>query len=181
MYTYVNKCADMKTTPLSVRVDDDDAAFLAGLDIADARTPSEKLRALLRAERRRQEGIDDPLEAVDFFRDTLQPAKRRIRQLETKAGTRSDFLMKLYDRLPEIAGAAYSGPDEKVKAPSKTLLAFENEILDNVFALIQETLELGLTTRNRCYDVTAIEKRLTPVLEILELINISKQRRMGGD
>lgn len=181
MYTYVNICAKMKTTPLSVRVDDDDAAFLAGLEIDGARTPSEKLRALLHAERRRQEGIDDPLEAVDFFRDTFQPAKRRIRQQETIAGVRSDFLMKLYDRLPEIAGAAFSGPDEQNKDSSNALMAFENDVLDNVFALIQETLELGLTTKNRCYDITGIEKRLTPVLEILELINISQQRRKGGE
>lgn len=181
MYTFVNICDDMKTTPLSVRVDDDDAAFLAALEIGDARTPSEKLRALLHAERRRQEGVDDPLEAADMFRDLLQPAKRRIRRRETKTGARSDFLMKLYDRLPEIAGAAFSGPDEKIKDSSKALTTFENDVLDNVFALVQETLELGLTTRNRCYDATGIEKRLAPVLEILELINMSKQRRKGGE
>lgn len=167
----------MKTTSLSVRVDDEDAAFLAHLEIGDARTPSEKLRALLQAERRRQEGIEDAFEAADMFRDLLQPAKRRIKRLDSKAGARSDFLTKLYDRLPEIAGAAFSGPDRKTKDAKSTLAAFENDMLNDVFAFIQETLELGLTNRNRCYDPAGIKKRLEPVLEILELINISKERR----
>lgn len=171
----------MKTTSLSVRVDDNDAAFLAGLDIGHARTPSEKLRMLLQAERRRQEGVGDPLDAADMFRDLLQPAKRRVRRLETSAGVRSDFLTKLYDRLPEISGTAFAGPSEKIKDASKTLENFEKDILTDVFALILEVLELGLTTQNRCYDPAGVEKRLAPVLEILELINMSEERRKRGD
>lgn len=179
MYTNVNLCDIMKTTSLSVRVDDDDAAFLASLKIDEARTPSEKLRALLHAERRRHEGVEDPLEAADMFRDLMQPAKRRIRKLEMKTGARSTFLTKLYDRLPEVAGAAFSGPDEKPKDAAGNLTHFENEMLNDVFVFIQEVLELGLTSQNRCYDPAGIEKRLAPVLEILELINMSRQRRKG--
>ena len=48
-----------KTVPLSVRVTDADAEFLARLDIAGATTPSEKLRALLTAERTRGEGAGE--------------------------------------------------------------------------------------------------------------------------
>lgn len=181
MYANVNICVTMKTTSLSVRVDDDDAAFLAGLEIGGARTPSEKLRALLHAERRRQEGIEDPLEAADMFRDLLQPAKRRIRRLESKASIRSDFMTKLYDRLPEIAGPAFSGPDDDPKDAASHLKSLESQMLNDVLGFVQETLELGLTKRNRCYDPAGIEKRLAPVLEILELINMSKERRKGGE
>lgn len=171
----------MKTTPLSVRVDDDDAEFLAQLQIDDARTPSEKLRALLHAEKRRQEGVGDPMQAADMFRDMLAPAKRRVRRLEGQANMRSDFLTKLYDRAPDMAGAAFAGPEEKTKNPAKSLEKFENERLDDIFAFIIEMLELGLTSRNRCYDDAGIEKRMAPVLEILELINMSKQRRKGDE
>lgn len=179
MYASVYIWRDMKTTSLSVRVDDEDAAFLARLEIGEARTPSEKLRALLHAERRRQEGGGDPLEAADLFRDMLRPGKRRVRRLEAEAGMRSDFLLKLYDRAPEIMGPAFAGPDEERKDAASSLKKFEKEVLDNAFAFILETLELGLTTQNRCYDPIAIEKRIAPALEILELINISKSRRKG--
>ncbi|MEM9494913.1 MAG: hypothetical protein AAGA09_02825 [Pseudomonadota bacterium] len=169
----------MKTASLSVRVDDDDAAFLAALEIEDARTPSEKLRALLHAERRRQEGVHDPVEAADMFRDLLKPAKRGVRRREMSAEQRSDFLAKLYERLPEIAGGAFAGPDARSKDLAGALKKFEAEMLDEVFAFIQETLELGLTTRARCHDPAAFEKRLAPVLEILELMNMSRKRRKG--
>ena len=170
----------MKTASLSVRVDDDDAAFLAALEIDDARTPSEKLRALLHAERKRQDGVKDPLEAAEMFRNLLQPAKRRIRRLELDSGARSDFLTKLYDRLPDLAGAAFSGPVDDNSDAERNLTEFESEVLNEVFTFIQEILELGLTTRSRSYDASGIEKRLAPVLEIFELINMSKERRKGG-
>lgn len=181
MFTCVNKCDDMKTTPLSVRVDDDDAEFLARLEIDDARTPSEKLRALLHAERRRREGAGDAVQAAEMFRDMLAAAKRRVRRLEAQSGVRSDFMTKFYDRAPDIAGAAFAGPEEKEKDPENALRNFENEQLDGVFAFILEVLELGLTSRNRCYDPAGIEKRMAPLLEILELINMSKQIRKGDD
>ena len=180
MYTYVNICDAMKTTSLSVRVDDDDAAFLAGLSLGDARTPSEKLRLLLQAERRRQEGIGDPLEAADMFRDLLAPAKQRIRRMEKETGARSDFAARLYERLPEIAGATFAGPGASKKEAAAALAAFESDILNDVFALILEILELGLTTKNRCYDSRGIKKRLRPLLEIIELINMSEHKGKRG-
>ena len=174
----------MKTTTLSVRVDDDDAVFLASLDLGDARTPSEKLRALLQAERKRNQGIRDPVDAADVFRDLLQPARRRVRRFENEAGIRSDFLAKFFDRLSEMAGVAAAGPGKttkggKAKDTAQTMEAFESDLLDEVFLFILESIELGLTQRNRCYDSSGIEKRLGPVLEILDLINISKERRRG--
>ena len=170
----------MKTATLSVRVDDDDAAFLAGLDVGGARTPSEKLRALLRAEKERQERSDDRVEATEMFADLLRRARRKVRKIETVTDEKSEFLSKVYDRLPEIMGAAYVGPEDNAKEQLQSIKKFETETLNEVFVFIQEVLELALTTRNRCYDPAAIEKRLEPVLEIVELINLARDRRKEG-
>lgn len=169
----------MKTTSLSVRVDDDDAAFLAGLHVGDARTPSEKLRALLRSERRRQEGARNALEATDMVRDLLQASKRRMRELELDTGARSDFLKKVYDRLPEIAGLALAGPIDEECDNSRSLEKFERLVINEVFSFVHEILELGLSPRNRVLDSETIESRLSAILEFIELINISKQRKEG--
>ena len=75
-----------KTVPLSVRVTDADAEFLARLDIAGATTPSEKLRALLTAERTRGEGAGDPHRSFEIIRDLLRPAQRGIRLAEAEQG-----------------------------------------------------------------------------------------------
>ncbi|NHK27009.1 hypothetical protein FF098_003710 [Parvularcula flava] len=181
----------MKTTPLSVRVNDDDAAFLARLEIGNARTPSEKLRALLEAERQRQEGLGDRIQAAEAFHDLLRQSRRQVRQLEGEADLRSDFMLKVTERLPELAGTVFAGPSGAEKGgagkgtgkasadPETVLKAFEAQLLDEVFALIRETLEAGLTRENRCYDPQGVSKRLGPVLELVELVNMSLEKRKG--
>ena len=164
-----------KTVPLSVRVTDSDAAFLAGLEIGGATTPSEKLRAILAAERSRVEGEGDPVQAFEVVRDMLRPAQRRTRRAESDLGLSSDFVRKLYDRLPEIAAIAFAGPGDQVDRDR--LVAFEGRLLDQVFALLQEVLELGLVERSRCYDPRAIRSRLDPVVELVGLIRMSRERR----
>ena len=167
-----------KTVPLSVRVSDDDAEFLAGLEISGATTPSEKLRAILANERTRWERAQDPAEAAEFIRDLLRPAQRRVRRLEADAHKSSDAVLKLYERLPELTASAFAGPAGD--ADGKSLAAFEARLLDQVFALLQEILELGLLSHSRCYDPQAIASRLSPVLELVELMRISRERRKGA-
>ena len=167
-----------KTVPLSVRVSDDDAEFLAGLEISGATTPSEKLRAILTAERTRWERAQDPAEAAEFVRDLLRPAQRRVRRLEADAHKSSDAVLKLYERLPELTATAFAGPAGD--ADGKSLATFEARLLDQVFALLQEILELGLLSHSRCYDPQAIASRLSPVLELVELMRISHERRKGA-
>lgn len=166
-----------KTVPLSVRISDDDAEFLARMEVAGATTPSEKMRAVLAAERKRWEGSRDPVEAIEFVRDLLRPAQRSVRRLEAETHQSSDFILKLYERLPEILATAFIGPQGGKDAGA--LVAFEAQLLDQVFALLQETLELGLIVRSRCYDHGAIAARLEPVLELLDLIRLSRERRKG--
>jgi hypothetical protein len=167
-----------KTVPLSVRVSDDDAEFLAGLEISGATTPSEKLRAVLANERNRWERAQDPAEAAEFMRDLLRPAQRRVRKLEAEVHKSSDAVLKLYERLPELTAAAFAGPASD--GDGKSLTAFEARLLDQAFALLQEILELGLLSHSRCYDPQAIASRLGPVLELVELMRISQERRKGG-
>ena len=167
-----------KTVPLSVRVSDDDAAFLARMQIGGATTPSEKLRALLAAERRRREGAEDPAEAVEMFADMLRPAHRRVRGLAEEAETTSEAVAKLYERLPELVGVAYSGPRRaKGEAADFVLKRFEGRLLDQAFALVEDILALGMLSQARCYDPDAITARLGPVMELAELIRLSRQQR----
>lgn len=169
----------MKSTSLSVRVDDEDAAYLARMHIDGARTPSEKLRALLRVERKRQEGARDAVEAADMFRDLLQPTRRRIRKLESEAGARSDLVKKLYDRLPEIGGVALAGPAQDGADKSQALKEFETATIGELFDFVQDVIELGMAPENRVYDTKIIEKRIEALLKYFEVIKISRQQREG--
>jgi hypothetical protein len=163
----------MKTTSLSVRVSDEDAAFLAGLSVPDAQTPSEKLRHLIHAERDRQRRARDPVDARDMMREILQPARRAILTLERQTGLRSELLARIYDRLTELAGEAWAGPTED---DEQSLREFEAQIMISAFAFVSEVLEIGLTRRSRCYDPEEYDRHASQVLELLTVLNAAKQK-----
>ena len=173
MFTYVNRVTDMKTTNLSVRVSDEDSAFLAGLRVPDAQTPSEKLRHLIHAERDRQRKARDPVDAREMMQEVLQPARRTVLKLERHTGLRSELLTRIYDRLTELAGEAWAGPAEE---DEQSLREFESQIMISAFAFVSEVLEIGLTSRSRCYDPEEYDRHASQILELLAVLNVAKQK-----
>lgn len=171
----------MKSTSLSVRVSDDDAAFLARLEIADATTPSEKLRALLRAERDRTEGGRDPLRAADVSRDLLAGALRKIKILEAKLGIRSGLVRETYDRLPDIMGRAIVGVADGTEDAESRAQNFEAELVDELFDLLHVTVELGMSPQRRVYDASALEGRLTALLNYVLVFGEAKEKLKETD
>ena len=164
-----------KTVPLSVRVSDDDAAFLASLEIAGAATPSEKLRALLSLARRRAEGSEDELEGAQAFKTSLRPAERRVRAAEAELGMRSDLARKLYDRLPDLMAALAAGPGAQ---PTRgDLVQFEDKLAIQAYALVEELLELGSPSANRAYDPSRLSKRVAPALGIVDRAKAPPRRK----
>jgi hypothetical protein len=160
-----------KTVQLSVRVSDDDAAFLASLEIEGALTPSEKMRAILRAERQRHGAEASPSELEDTIRSMMRRARLHIRTLEKERNVRSDLIAKLYERVPELAGTLMAGLGRK------TPEEFEAAVAADLYALIEEALSLALVSQNRVYDARVAIPHLPPVLELAELIRTSQQQR----
>jgi len=62
-----------KSVPVSVRLEPGEAAFLAGLEIGDAHTHSEKLRAIIAAARQRQLGTEDYRSALRVAQKNCPP------------------------------------------------------------------------------------------------------------
>lgn len=166
-----------KTVPLSVRVSDDDAAFLASLEIAGATTPSEKLRALLGEARRRAEGLEDEGAGAESFKAALRPPERRVRAAESAVGMRSDLARKLYDRVPELMASLASGVAAGAK--SAELVQFEDRLAIQAYALVEELLELGSASANRAYDPNRLSKRVAPALAVVARVKPTAVRRKG--
>lgn len=164
-----------KSIPLSVRISDADAAFLAMYQAEGATTPSEKLRAILAAARRRHDGARDFDGCSSVVEDMLRPAIHRVRNAQRDAGLRSDLVFKIYDRMPElVAELVAAAPEDAQDGPA--LRKFERALADQVFALMEEILDMGLTSRSRTFDPELIKEKLAPILEILELVRLSQQR-----
>ena len=165
-----------KTVPLSVRISDEDAAFLARLEIGDAATPSEKMRALLASERRLRAGPRDVGEATDMLTDLMRPAKRRWRKDEAAASVHSEVLNRVYDRLPELAALALAGP-EAPPEPDKAgpaLEDFEGRVLDQTFALLEDLMQIALLKEPRALNRAALKNRVSTIIELAELARMAQ-------
>lgn len=168
-----------KSIPISVRLSDEDVAFLAQYEVQGARTPSDKLREILKAARAREEGVQDVAACEDLLRSMARPAEKRVRQLQRGSGRRSDFVMKLYERIPEIFAELISSAPEAGAEEGKDLHAFEAELSAEVFSLIEEVFDLGLTSPNRTYDPALMDRGLRPILEISEILQ--RKRRSEAE
>lgn len=158
-----------KSVPLSVRISDDDAAFLARFATPGASTPSEKLRAILETARRRHEGEHDFDNALQFVEDIVRPSAHRLRTAQRRLGLRSDFVGKLYEHLPhmlaDLVANAPTADDQSVEFQQ-----FEAALADQFFALMEEVLDLGLTSQPRTYDPQLIRQKSEPIIEIVALL-----------
>ena len=160
-----------KTTLLSVRLSDEDAAFLAALDIRDAATPSEKLRALLADAREAAEARIDAASASARFQRSFEATAQAIRRFELGGQRRSALLAEALQRVPELAGLLAAGPAAvKSGREAGAFEALEDRVAERAFALLESLLRLGVTRTAPCYTPDAIARRIDPVLELGSLI-----------
>lgn len=166
-----------KTVPLSVRVSDEDAVFLASLEIDDAVTPSEKLRAILQDTRRRHTGLKDASEGGLLMREMATPARRNVRWQEGKLKKKSDLVLKLYERVPDIMARLIAGPD--VGDDPENLIQFERELTDQIAVLLKDFIALGLTSPVRVYAEDDFLSEMKPVIELVELLRHHQKVHKG--
>lgn len=166
-----------RSVPLSVRISDEDAAFLARFRADGATTPSEKLRALLAQARSQERGHDDIHTALELARQSLEPARQTWSQTQREEGQRSDLIGRLYDRLPELNATLAMGPGQG----ERSLREFEADCRDQIFGLIEDMLDFGLTGANRTYDADGYVARLTPILKLCALLREARSQEGGTD
>ena len=158
----------MKSVPMSFRLSEDDADFLARLEIAGATTPSDKLRAVINETRRRMDGVEDFSDCAELFRDLLAPTARRVREANKKTGLRSELIERLDDWLPETA-AYFVTTLSQEGIDKRKLSDFEAGLADRVVAFLEGFLRMGVTSQAPCYDPTLVISRLRNVLELAKI------------
>jgi hypothetical protein len=173
-----------KNTQLSVRITDEDAAFLARLEIEGAQTPSDKIRALLGEARRRHEGRRDYRAALARSAELLGPAAQEVRAAENAVGTRSELLRLVVDWLPEglafLVSRSAEGEGADPRKLASALRVTEAGLADRVFSLADAVLRLGVTEEAPCHDRGAISSRLAPILNLLDVLRTARSSRQPG-
>ena len=161
-----------KTVSISARISQDDAEFLSQLVISDAKTPSDKLRAILMEARQRHLGQQEYGDGLRLMREMYAPLLDRLQQAEYDTGEHSELLLRLMQWLPDMAAYVVSGVSSNEESiQKKELVAFEQGVVDRVFRLMESVLQLGITQNNPCYDPKIINERIKPVLELADTIS----------
>ena len=161
-----------KTVSISARISQEDAEFLSQLTIAGAKTPSDKLRAILTDARQRHlEGLEYQ-SSLQLTLDMYLPLVERIQKAEYEAGIHSELLIRLIHWLPDMAAYAVSGLQcsEEDKQQKECLTAFEQGVAERIFRLMESVLQMGVTQQSNCYNPGVINDHVQPVLELADMI-----------
>lgn len=162
-----------KMVSLAVRVPHEDAEFISQLKIEGAKTPSDKMRAIITDARRRELGVHDFKTSLELTHNILDPVYSRIREAELDHQMHSELLARAIEWLPEIMAYVISRQDEfdnKSKA-KKALAETEKGVAERVFRLIESIMQMGVTKRSPCYNKDTVLERVEPVLELSHIVD----------
>jgi predicted ATP-dependent protease len=167
-----------RTLPISARIPQEDADFLAKLKIEGAITPSDKLRAIIGEARQRAEGQGDYAASLQWIRQILVPAVNRIREGEHRTRMHSELVLAVAEWLPQACALILSehadGANEK-----QQLIELEKALADRAFQLAEALLRLGVTEQAPCYDKNIISSKLGPVLDLTQVVLSMRERAEG--
>ena len=160
--------------PISVRITQEDADFIAALEIEGANTPSEKIRALLaqaRLEHEQEIGFETSLQQAQAM---ISPAKRDVAKWEKNHAEHSALIARSFEILPDLmAFLATEGPDEDTSL--NALRRYEAGIAARVMHLIESILQLTVTGSSPCYDDLVLMKQLDTTLALAKIVLQQKQ------
>lgn len=136
--------------PLSVRIDQEDADFIAQLHIDGANTPSEKIRELLKQARIAHTQAQDYTNALDQMERFVQNAKRGVLRAEKEHGIHSNILARLFEQVPDLAATLAADLPENVS--ENDLREYEREMMWRVVRLTDAVLQLAVIGKGAAYD-----------------------------
>ncbi len=159
-----------KTVPISVRVSNEDAEFIANLQIDGAVTPSDKVRSIIREAKKQKERIINYEGCLKIALETLKGLTQKVKASEMKQKQHSELVNVFNDWIVEsfayVVSAKYKIYEGKIE-----LKQLEEGISERVFRLFEVVARMGVTSKASCYDKEIITKGFVPILELTQIIN----------
>lgn len=158
--------------PVSVRISQEDADFIAALKIEGAHTPSEKIRELLTRARVAHTQPHDYGTALEQMEQFFHNAKHDVLHAEKNLGIHSHILARLFELLPDLAAALAQGIADNADAAA--LQQYEREAMWRVVRLTDSILQLAVTGKGAAYDDTVLDN-LDNTLRLAEIIGQTRR------
>lgn len=165
--------AQMQT--ISVRISDEDFQWLLSLPEAGAKTPSEKLRALVAKAREQDSGMTDYKRCAAWMRNLAQPFAEAVADVDYRYNMHSDMVAAVSETVPHIMATLITERPEGAHANEKAIEA-EAAIARQCFRLFAGLLRGSITSTPATYDKRVLDEYLPDILEIAEIISTRKER-----
>lgn len=169
-----------KSVPISLRITNEDAEFLAELQIENAVTPSDKIRALIREAKERKEHANNYSCCLNHVNEALSHIKSHIHHLEREQDHYSDVVHRFNDWLAEayaFVSSFHINPENR----EMDLLQFEQGIVKRIFRLVEAIGRMGITETAPCYDKEIIVREMEPLRQISQLINFKLEKEKAHE
>jgi hypothetical protein len=164
-----------KSIPLSVRISQDDADFIAGLKIEGAKTPSDKVRSIIANARKQSETIADYSSTLELGQDFFRAALLQIKGAEHHHEVHSQLISRVIEWLPEFAAfVRVSAHETSAKDDITSLKRLEKGVTERLIFMTETLLQMAISDRCTCYDPRILDKHIRSVLDLAILIKNTK-------
>ena len=170
-----------KMVAIGARVPRVDAEFISQLKIEGATTPSDKVRVIIAEARRRHQGSNNYDACLEQVNNLLSATNRLLRHAELESRQHSELMARVLDWLPDTMAYLLSSKQALVDDNADDMRALEDDVADRVFRLIESVMQLGVTRYCSCYDREVVTRRITPILDLARVIEVSRADADKGD
>ncbi|MGL1936051.1 MAG: hypothetical protein OCD01_13570 [Fibrobacterales bacterium] len=165
-----------KTISMSLRVSQEDADFLVSLNINGAKTPSDKLRAIISKARQQTQGTESFGSALEFIQSLTVDITNKIKDLEQARSMHSDLVNTYSDWLIDAMASFINLQSSKdIDDKDFDLNTIEESMNKRVMRLFESVMRMSITDSAPCYDPAIIKKSIGPTLELLKVIQLRKE------
>lgn len=140
----------MAKQTITLRLDEDDLAYLAQVEVPGASNLSEKIRGLLAEARAQREGLGDFGAAYDFSRRLFGQPERCVRDAEVHEQVRSEVISRVLAWLPEATAFVLSVACADTSRAG--LRRLEHGLGERTLGLVDSMLQLARAGFPGCYD-----------------------------
>ncbi len=169
-----------KSTTMSVRMTEGDFEFISGLEVTEAKTPSDKIRYIIGQYKEMLHSTGDYGKGLRLLKNLTQEPNTILLENGRKLNLHSELLNKFVEWATEtLAYYITTVPEPDGKVDEKFLKEFEDGIAKRIFSLVEFVLRLGVTEKAPCYDPGIIKTNMDPILEIasiIEKVNSNKEK-----
>lgn len=165
------------TTPLSVRLSEEDTAFLARLQMDGALTASDKIRGLIRLARQRADEPESFSAALAISHDQLAASMRALRMMEIQADEHSDVVIGIMTTAEELLALALAAPRPNGGDSHEALVRHEARLVDCAARMTEQLLRWAVTPTAPAYDPGVVTRRVTALGDLMKLILAAKAAR----